>query len=196
MPSARRAARYRAVDPRPTSSSRRRRSTRPRSCRSSRSHCCRRASRRRRARLRASRCRHEPPPPRAVARNRSLPTDTSKEHRHEPARHTRSTSNCITHVRRDEPVDHVRRARARGRRPSAQPASCTPRSARSPNACRHAQLPCLPAIVWRADTRRPSDGYYKVAHPRAQTAEARLAAWEREHARVLREVAQFPTKLA
>jgi hypothetical protein len=63
------------------------------------------------------------------------------------------------------------------------------------NACRHAQLPCLPAIVWRADSKRPSDGYYKVAHPRAHTDEARGAAWEREHARVLREIAQFPTKL-
>lgn len=64
------------------------------------------------------------------------------------------------------------------------------------NACRHEQLPCLPAIVWRADRKRPSDGYYKVAHPRAHTAGARIAAWEREHARVLREIAQFPTKLA
>ncbi len=63
------------------------------------------------------------------------------------------------------------------------------------NACRHQQLPCLPAIVWRADSKRPSDGYYKVAHPRAHTDEARVAAWEREHARVLREIAQFPTKL-
>jgi hypothetical protein len=64
------------------------------------------------------------------------------------------------------------------------------------NACRHAQLPCLPAIVWRADSKQPSDGYYKVAHPRAHTDEARVAAWEREHARVLASVAQFPTKLA
>lgn len=64
------------------------------------------------------------------------------------------------------------------------------------NACRHAQLPVLPAIVWRADTRRPSDGYYKVAHPRAHTDEARVAAWQREHDRVVREAAQFPPKLA
>ena len=64
------------------------------------------------------------------------------------------------------------------------------------NACRHQQLPCLPAIVWRADTNRPSDGYYRVAHPRAHTDAARVAAWEREHARVLREAEQFPTKLA
>lgn len=64
------------------------------------------------------------------------------------------------------------------------------------NACRHHQLPCLPAIVWRADSKRPSDGYYKVAHPRAHTDDARVAAWEREHARVLAEIARFPTKLA
>jgi hypothetical protein len=63
------------------------------------------------------------------------------------------------------------------------------------NACRHQQLPVLPAIVWRADSRRPSDGYYKVAHPRAHTEEARVAAWEREHARVLREISSFPSKL-
>ncbi|HEY5920612.1 MAG TPA: hypothetical protein VIV11_03030 [Kofleriaceae bacterium] len=63
------------------------------------------------------------------------------------------------------------------------------------NACRHQQLPCLPAIVWRADAKRPSAGYYKVAHPRAHTDEARVSAWEREHARVIGAVAQFPTKL-
>jgi hypothetical protein len=37
------------------------------------------------------------------------------------------------------------------------------------HACRHGGLPCLPAIVWRADTRRPSGGYYAVAHPRIHT---------------------------
>jgi hypothetical protein len=63
------------------------------------------------------------------------------------------------------------------------------------NACRHHQLPCLPAMVWRADARRPSDGYYKVAHPRAHTDEARVAAWEREHARVVASAAQFPSRL-
>ena len=63
------------------------------------------------------------------------------------------------------------------------------------NACRHHQLPCLPAIVWRADTRRPSDGYYKVAHPRAHTDAARISAWEREHARVLAELTVFPPQL-
>jgi hypothetical protein len=64
------------------------------------------------------------------------------------------------------------------------------------NACRHAQLPALPAIVCRADSKRPSDGYYKAAHPRAQTDEARIAAWQREHTKVLNAVENFPTKLA
>ena len=63
------------------------------------------------------------------------------------------------------------------------------------NACRHAQLPCLPAIVWRADTRRPSTGYYKVAHPRAHTDISRVSAWEREHARVVGGAARFPPSL-
>jgi hypothetical protein len=64
------------------------------------------------------------------------------------------------------------------------------------NACRHAQLPVLPAIVCRADSKRPSDGYYKVAHPRAHTDEARVSAWEREHAKVMGAAGDFPAKLA
>ena len=63
-------------------------------------------------------------------------------------------------------------------------------------ACRHNDLPCLPAIVWRVSPRRPGDGYYKVAHPRAHTAEAQISAWEREHARVIAEAAKFPPTLA
>jgi len=63
------------------------------------------------------------------------------------------------------------------------------------NACRHNHLPCLPALVCRADSKRPSAGYYKVAHPRAHTDEARIAAWEREHARVLGAAATFPPRL-
>ena len=62
-------------------------------------------------------------------------------------------------------------------------------------ACRHNDLPALPAIVWRATPRRPGDGYYSVAHPRAHTAESKIAAWEREHARVLRESARYPAVL-
>jgi hypothetical protein len=60
-------------------------------------------------------------------------------------------------------------------------------------ACRHAKLPCLPAIVWSAGKRRPSDGYYKVAHPNARTDDSRRAAWEREHTRVL--ATSFPSRL-
>ena len=63
------------------------------------------------------------------------------------------------------------------------------------NACRHSQLPALPAIVWLADKKQPSAGYFKAAHPRAHTSEARVAAWEREHARVISAVAEFPAKL-
>jgi hypothetical protein len=62
-------------------------------------------------------------------------------------------------------------------------------------ACRHEGLPCLTAIVWRADTRRPSDGYYKVAHPRAHTDAARIAAWEREHVHVVSALERYPPKL-
>lgn len=63
-------------------------------------------------------------------------------------------------------------------------------------ACRAHGLPCLPAIVWRAGARHPSTGYFKIAHPRASTDEAKLAAWQREHARVLREADRFPSDLA
>lgn len=62
-------------------------------------------------------------------------------------------------------------------------------------ACRHAKLPCLPAIVWRADTRRPSTGYFKVAHPREHTRRRQLAAWEREHASVVRSADNYPREL-
>jgi hypothetical protein len=62
-------------------------------------------------------------------------------------------------------------------------------------ACKHAGLPCLPAIVCAAVTKRPSAGYYKVAHPRAQTDESRVSAWQRERARVLREATTFPVSL-
>ena len=62
-------------------------------------------------------------------------------------------------------------------------------------ACKQAGLPRLPALVCAAVTKRPSAGYYKVAHPRAQTDETRVAAWERERARVLRDADKFPTAL-
>jgi hypothetical protein len=63
------------------------------------------------------------------------------------------------------------------------------------NACRHAELPCISAIVWRTSPRQPAAGYFKVAHPRAHTDEARLSAWQREHARVISEAARFPPRL-
>ncbi len=62
-------------------------------------------------------------------------------------------------------------------------------------ACRHRGLPCLPAIVWRADTNRPGVGYYAVAHPRAHSATARELAWQREHVLVIRATARYPAKL-
>ena len=62
-------------------------------------------------------------------------------------------------------------------------------------ACKQAGLPCLPAIVCAAVTKRPSAGYYKVAHPRAETDEKRMAAWQRELARVKRDAAKFPVSL-
>ncbi len=61
--------------------------------------------------------------------------------------------------------------------------------------CRTARLPCLPAIVWRAAAQRPGGGYYKAAHPRLRNAKSQLAAWEREHADVVRDAARFPAAL-
>ncbi|HEU0035702.1 MAG TPA: hypothetical protein VFQ53_34055 [Kofleriaceae bacterium] len=63
------------------------------------------------------------------------------------------------------------------------------------DACRERALPILPAIVCRNDTHRPSDGYYKVAHPRARSYKSQRAAWEHEHARVLQEHERFPATL-
>jgi hypothetical protein len=40
------------------------------------------------------------------------------------------------------------------------------------NACRHHQLPCLPAIVWRADRKQPSDATRWRIHARTRTARA------------------------
>jgi hypothetical protein len=52
-------------------------------------------------------------------------------------------------------------------------------------ACRRAELPALPAIVWKSGANRPSDGYYKVAYPRVRSFKAQLAAWQEEHQRVI-----------
>jgi hypothetical protein len=62
-------------------------------------------------------------------------------------------------------------------------------------ACRAHELPCLPAIVWRNDIRRPGDAYYRYAHPRSRTDTARIAAWEREHEAVMRESSRYPDVL-
>lgn len=62
-------------------------------------------------------------------------------------------------------------------------------------ACRAARLPCLPALVCRRDTRRPSAGYYKAAHPLVRSDDGREKAWRRELARVLAELASFPEVL-
>ena len=62
-------------------------------------------------------------------------------------------------------------------------------------ACRDRALPILPAMVWRTDSRRPSHGYFTVAHPRARTDETRRAAWEREHDRVVRDAECYPRSL-
>lgn len=62
-------------------------------------------------------------------------------------------------------------------------------------ACRAAELPCLPAIVWSAAAHRPSSGYYASAHPRARTETSQLEAWEREHANVVRHATRFPPTL-
>jgi hypothetical protein len=62
-------------------------------------------------------------------------------------------------------------------------------------ACRARGLPIVTAIVWSASTKRPSDGYYKVAHPRLRSLKAQIAAWEAEHVRVLRDAAGLPGAL-
>jgi len=62
-------------------------------------------------------------------------------------------------------------------------------------ACREHDLPCIPALVWSASLKRPADGYYAAAHPRARGEKARVAAWEREHERVLLAADRFPRTL-
>jgi hypothetical protein len=62
-------------------------------------------------------------------------------------------------------------------------------------ACRARELPAVTAIVWKAGARRPSDGYYPIAHPRARSWNGQLAAWRLEHARVLRELDRLPGAL-
>ena len=61
--------------------------------------------------------------------------------------------------------------------------------------CRDAGVPCIAAVVCSASTSRPSEGYYKAAHPRAKTDESKKAAWEREHAAVVSNADKFPASL-
>jgi hypothetical protein len=61
--------------------------------------------------------------------------------------------------------------------------------------CRNRELPAVTAIVWKAGTRRPSDGYFAIAYPRSRSFKAQLAAWQAEHARVLREAPNLPVAL-
>lgn len=62
-------------------------------------------------------------------------------------------------------------------------------------ACRAHELPAIAAIVWSSTTNTPSAGYYRAAHPRARTDESKQAAWEKEHAAVVREAMNFPATL-
>ncbi len=52
-------------------------------------------------------------------------------------------------------------------------------------ACRARGVPCLPALVHRADSGRPGPAYYRTAHPRVRSDAARIAAWEAEMVAVL-----------
>jgi hypothetical protein len=52
--------------------------------------------------------------------------------------------------------------------------------------CRSRELPAVTAIVWKAGTKRPSDRYFEIAYPRSRSFEAKLIAWQDEHACVVR----------
>lgn len=62
-------------------------------------------------------------------------------------------------------------------------------------ACRTVGVPCIAAVVWSASTHRPSEGYYKAAHPRARTEGSKKSAWEHEHAAVVSNANKFPAAL-
>ena len=61
--------------------------------------------------------------------------------------------------------------------------------------CRETGMPCIAAVVWSSSTNRPSEGYYKAAHPRAKTDSARQTAWENEHAAVVSNANKYPATL-
>ncbi len=46
--------------------------------------------------------------------------------------------------------------------------------------CRARELPCLPALVHRADSGHPGPSYFRAAHPRLRRERAQLEAWEGE----------------
>jgi hypothetical protein len=50
-------------------------------------------------------------------------------------------------------------------------------------------------MVWRSAGARPGSGYYLLAHPRAKTESAQLAAWEREHVAVVAAATTYPPTL-
>ena len=62
--------------------------------------------------------------------------------------------------------------------------------------CRARGLPAIAAMVWRSSASRPGSGYYLLAHPRAKTDEAQLAAWKREHTAVLGAAETYPPTLS
>lgn len=62
-------------------------------------------------------------------------------------------------------------------------------------ACRQRELPAVTAIVWRAGSHRPSDGFFPIAYPRMRSFENQIAAWKTEHVAVLRSAEQLPRSL-
>jgi hypothetical protein len=62
-------------------------------------------------------------------------------------------------------------------------------------ACRARGLPCLPALVHRADTGRPGPAYFRTAHPRVRAEAAQRAAWDVELAAVVIAEARYPPRL-
>jgi hypothetical protein len=62
-------------------------------------------------------------------------------------------------------------------------------------ACRARGLPNLPAIVWRAGGKHPSDGFFKIAYPRARSFERQLESWMGDHALVITYDQAWPSSL-
>lgn len=62
-------------------------------------------------------------------------------------------------------------------------------------ACRAYDLPCVPAIVWRAGDGKPGPAYFRCVHARQRTDASRRTAWLEEHAAVLRAIERYPERL-